>query len=122
MPGEETERGAAAGIFSADASAVFERLKEDVRRRSRRSGNGRSGRAHESGRGDAERLWAVSVDRPIERRRGPLGPLVYVVKRVMRKLMSWYVGPFAAEQRSFNAAMLRVADDLSERADDLRAA
>jgi SAM-dependent methyltransferase len=41
--------------------------------------------------------------------------------RVVRKLVRWYVGPFAAEQRSFNASILRVADEQSERLDELRA-
>ncbi len=36
--------------------------------------------------------------------------------------MSWYVGPFAAEQRSFNAALLRLTDQLSSENDGLRAA
>ena len=31
--------------------------------------------------------------------------------------MRWYVEPFAAEQRRFNAAVLRLADALSERVD-----
>ena len=35
--------------------------------------------------------------------------------------MSWYVGPFAAEQRAFNAALLRFADELSGRNDELSA-
>ena len=35
--------------------------------------------------------------------------------------MSWYVGPFAAEQRAFNAALLRFADELSGRGDELSA-
>lgn len=45
--------------------------------------------------------------------------VVYPVKRLLRKLMSWYVGPFAAEQRSFNASVLRLHDELSVRTDTL---
>ena len=36
--------------------------------------------------------------------------------------MSWYVGPFAAEQRAFNEALLHFADELSARNHELRAA
>jgi len=64
----------------------------------------------------------VAVDRPIVRRPGVRGALVHPVKKALRKLMSWYVGPFAAEQRAFNAALLRVADRLSAENDELRAA
>jgi O-antigen chain-terminating methyltransferase len=55
------------------------------------------------------------VDGPIERRPGLRGTLVYGVKRVLRKLMSWYVGPFAADQRNFNQAVLRLVDELDAR-------
>jgi hypothetical protein len=37
------------------------------------------------------------------------------VKWVLRKLMRWYVEPLAYDQRSFNAALLRLADDQEER-------
>ncbi len=121
MPGREEKTARSAGISSADASAVFERLKEEVRGRPSAPSDGRRGSGRMSARGEAERLWSVAVDRPIERRPGLRGALVYPVKRLLRKLMSWYVGPFAAEQRSFNAAVLRLADELSVLNDELRA-
>jgi hypothetical protein len=37
------------------------------------------------------------------------------VKAVLRKLMRWYVEPLAYDQRSFNAAVLRLIDDLDAR-------
>jgi hypothetical protein len=37
------------------------------------------------------------------------------VKRMLRKLMRWYVEPVAADQRSFNLAMLNLVDELAER-------
>ena len=40
-----------------------------------------------------------------------------LVKRVLRKLMRWYVEPLAADQRVHNSAVLRLVDALSERAD-----
>ena len=35
--------------------------------------------------------------------------------------MSWYVEPLAYDQRSFNAATLRLIDDLQEQVDRLQA-
>jgi uncharacterized protein YlxW (UPF0749 family) len=43
------------------------------------------------------------------------------VKAVLRKLMRWYVEPLAYDQRSFNAALLRLVDDLQEQVDRLQA-
>ena len=43
------------------------------------------------------------------------------VKAVLRKLMRWYVEPLAYDQRSFNAATLRLVDDLQEQVDRLQA-
>jgi O-antigen chain-terminating methyltransferase len=46
---------------------------------------------------------------------------VYLTKHVLRRLMSWYVGPFAADQRNFNHTVLRVADELGAGLDALAA-
>ena len=43
------------------------------------------------------------------------------MKAVLRKLMRWYVEPLAYDQRSFNAAALRLIDDLEERVAQLEA-
>ena len=43
------------------------------------------------------------------------------VKAVLRKLMRWYVEPLAYDQRSFNAAALRLVDDLQKQVDRLQA-
>jgi ubiquinone biosynthesis protein UbiJ len=37
------------------------------------------------------------------------------IKRVLRKLMRWYVEPVAAHQRTFNSASLALVDELAER-------
>jgi hypothetical protein len=50
--------------------------------------------------------------------RGGLGT---PVKAVLRRLMRWYVEPVAYDQRSFNAAALRLIDDLEERVARLEA-
>ena len=70
-------------------------------------------------RGLAERFWAVSAERPLERRPGPKGWLAFQAKRVLRRTMRWYVEPALAEQRIVNDALLRLVDDLSRRVDDL---
>ncbi len=62
-------------------------------------------------------MWAVSAERPIKRRPGVNGLLAYAVKRALRPFLRWYVEPLAAEQRSFNDALLKLVDDLSEHAD-----
>jgi hypothetical protein len=71
-------------------------------------------------RAAAERLWRVTADRPIDRRRGPRGAVLRPVKVVLRRLMRWYVEPALADQRAFNDALLKVVDDLSEEVERLR--
>jgi SAM-dependent methyltransferase len=122
MPAGVKKTAESAGISSVDASAHLERLKAEVRRNPAAGTEGFRAEAPQDARSDAEARWSVAVDRPIVRRPGLRGALVHPAKRVLRKLMSWYVGPFAAEQRSFNAALLRLADELSAENDELRAA
>ncbi|HKP09834.1 MAG TPA: hypothetical protein VJT76_03815, partial [Gaiella sp.] len=72
-------------------------------------------------RGEAERLWPVSADRALRLRPGVRGGLGTPVKAVLRKMMRWYVEPLAYDQRSFNAAALRLVDDLEQRVTSLEA-
>ncbi|MGH3133759.1 MAG: hypothetical protein ACRDNY_08500 [Gaiellaceae bacterium] len=72
-------------------------------------------------RAEAERLWPVSADRTLRLRPGMRGGLGTPVKSVLRKLMRWYVEPLAYDQRSFNAASLRLIDDLQQQVDRLQA-
>ncbi len=65
-------------------------------------------------RAEAERLWPVSGDRSLRLRPGLRGALGIPVKWVLRKLLRWYVEPVAYDQRSFNAALLRLVDDQHE--------
>ena len=92
------------------ADEVYARLREAVDRGSRDIA---------STRGLAERFWPVSADKPLERRPGAKGLVAFQVKRVLRKLMRWYVEPAFAEQRIVNDALLRLVDDLSRRLDAL---
>ena len=126
MPEEPNENGVDAGTSSAgdaDVAALFARLKEEVRRSGAAPGahGGRDADERTAARADAERLWPVSADRSLQLRPGFRGRLDTPVKAVLRKLMRWYVEPLAYDQRSFNAAVLRLLDDLETRVAQLEA-
>jgi hypothetical protein len=106
----------------AEIAAIFERLKTEVRSRPPVPGGRRSeseARPPLPSRSRAERAWAVTAERPFEHpptRRGRVrGLVVAPIKRVLRKLMRWYVEPVAAHQRTFNSAVLTLIDELAER-------
>ncbi|MBI4172616.1 MAG: hypothetical protein HY511_07630 [Actinobacteria bacterium] len=120
MPDEAAETAASAGIPAAepvDVGALLERLRDEVRRSGADPGGAGAGGAESrlAARAEAERLWPVSADRGLRLRPGVRGSLGTPVKAVLRKLMRWYVEPLAYDQRSFNAAVLRLLDDLEER-------
>lgn len=104
-----------------DVAALFERLKEEVRRSGADPGGGSGSSDRQALRDEAERLWPVSADRSLRLRPGVRGGLATPVKAVLRKLMRWYVEPVAYDQRSFNAAALRLLDGLQEQVDRLQA-
>ena len=91
-----------------DVAALFERLKEEVRASGPRRGEVTPAQVRLSARDQAERLWAVSAERPIAGKAG-------AVKSALRRLMRWYVEPAFADQRAFNDAVLKLIDDLDER-------
>ena len=93
---------------TTDVAALFARLKEEVRASGPRQPGVTPAQVRLSARDQAERLWAVSAERPIA---GKVGP----VKSVLRRLMRWYVEPAMADQRGFNEAVLKLFDDLDER-------
>jgi SAM-dependent methyltransferase len=106
----------AAGVLppeQVDVTALFEQLKEEVRK----AGSGSDGGRRLAARAQAERMWPVSAERPLERRPGLKGLVLLPVKPVLRRLMRWYVEPLAAEQRAFNDAVLKLVDDLYEESD-----
>jgi hypothetical protein len=99
-----------------DVAALFEQLRAEVRRSGAPPGPAGAGEDERGvARADAERLWPVSADRSLRLRPGVRGGLGTPVKAVLRKLMRWYVEPLAYDQRSFNAAALRLIDDLEAR-------
>jgi O-antigen chain-terminating methyltransferase len=123
MPGTEAENGSTTGVSppeQVDVAALFARLQEEVRGGPARAGG--SSQQRVTWRAQAERMWPVSAERPIERRPGLKGFLAYPVKLALRPLLRWYVEPLAAEQRAFNDAVLKLVDDLHEQADRSRSA
>ena len=125
MPSEEAKNGDSAGISSSpdqvDVEELFRALREEVRRSGGDPGAYGDEGDRRAARAEAERLWPVSADRSLRLRPGWRGGIGTPVKTVLRKLMRWYVEPLAYDQRSFNAATLRLVDDLQEQVDRLRA-
>ena len=120
--GEESTDSAGISTLDVDVAALFERLKEEVRRSGADPGATAGGSSERRAiRDEAERLWPVSADRSLRLRPGVRGGLGTPVKAVLRKLMRWYVEPLAYDQRSFNAAALRLLDDLQQQVDRLEA-
>jgi hypothetical protein len=124
MPQSAGENGELAGISpngEPDVAALFEQLKQEVRRSGAAPGEPGAGDDRHAARAEAERLWPVSADRALRLRPGVRGGLGTPAKAVLRKLMRWYVEPVAYDQRSFNAAALRLIDDLEQRVAQLEA-
>ena len=112
-------RGETREEAEAEIAAIFARLREEIRH-----GRPRPALPDDralAARPQAERTWAVTAERPLEqppnRGRRVQTWVVAPVKRVMRKLMRWYVEPLAAQQRSFNLTVLNLVDELAERVD-----
>jgi len=121
MPADGAENEESAGV-SVDVEELFQRLKDEVRRSGSDPGAAPGSEdERRAARAEAERLWPVSADRALRLRPGVRGGLATPVKAVLRKLMRWYVEPLAYDQRSFNAAALRLIDDLQEQVDRLEA-
>jgi hypothetical protein len=101
-----------------EVAAIFDRLRAEIRRESA-PGEDRAKPASRSlaARSQAERAWAVTAERPFEQsptRRGAVQRYMFVpMKRLLRKSMRWYVEPVAADQRSFNLAVLNLVDEVA---------
>jgi hypothetical protein len=114
VPDEATDNGFPSAE-DVDVEALFQALREEIRRSGADPGAGNEPGDRLAARAEAERLWPVSADRALRLRPGVRGGLGTPVKAVLRKLMRWYVEPLAYDQRSFNAAALRLVDDLEQR-------
>ena len=126
MPADDAKNGDSAGVSPSDSNVDVEELFRALREEVRRSGADPGAFGGDEGdrraaRAEAERLWPVSADRSLRLRPGVRGGIGTPVKAVLRKLMRWYVEPLAYDQRSFNAATLRLIDDLQEQVDRLQA-
>ncbi len=119
---ESTASRADAPQDTIDIAELYARLRREIRRTGAvERDSGRAG-ARAGVRGFAERYWAVTAERPLERRPGLKGRLGYTVKKLLRPLLRWYVEPLAYDQRMFNDATLKLLDALWEEADAMRAA
>ncbi len=118
MSGPEPKTPADAGISAApevDVNALVQRLREEL---AGGANGGGAGRGQLLGaRRRAERLWAVSAVRPLERRPGLKGLVSQPIKRLLRPFLRWYVEPLAAEQRMFNDVVLKLVDGILEEVD-----
>lgn len=124
MPDGTTDSGVsteAAAAGEIDVAALFDALREEVRRSGADPGGPADPEGRRAAREEAERLWPVSADRPLRLRPGVRGGIGTPAKSVLKKLMRWYVEPLAYDQRSFNAATLRLIDGLEERVAQLEA-
>ena len=119
--GENIDHAGSSSNGDVDVAALFEQLKEEVRRSGAAPGEVGDADDRHAARAEAERLWPVSADRNLRLRPGVRGGAGTPVKAVLRKLMRWYVEPLAYDQRSFNAAVLRLVDDLDTRIAQLEA-
>ena len=107
----------------ADTALIISRLEGELARSRLVDGDG-DGVAPLAARAEAQRLAAVSADRPFLSKPGFAGRvrglILVPVKWVLRKMMRWYVEPVAADQRAFNASVLTLADSLTERIESVR--
>jgi SAM-dependent methyltransferase len=100
-----------------DVAALYARLRSELGRTGVGEERGRRHGTRVTVRGYAEHHWAVTAERPVERRPGLKGAVAYPVKKLLRPFLRWYVEPLAYEQRMFNDAALKLTDQLSERID-----
>lgn len=109
---------------SSKEAAIAEaltRVREEVRSRPPTRGlSAEEARARRlAARDQAELHWAVTAERPFLRAAGAAGRVRAAaagpLKHAVRRLVRWYMEPALEEQRRFNAAILELVDDLSER-------
>src|SRR5256714_15193021 len=115
MPAEEPKTTATAGISppeEVDVAALFARLKEEVRHAPGLdvSDGFNRGLVRARLRSVAERWWPVTAERPLERRPGLRGAVLYPVKKGLRRLLRFYVAPFSADQPAFHDSALKLLD------------
>jgi hypothetical protein len=66
-----------------------------------------------------EMLELIQSSRPLRSTKPVIGPLVVLAKKVIRRLLSWYVHPIAQDQTRFNDAITRELRALQRRVEEL---
>jgi hypothetical protein len=113
-------RDKASGATDEELAVLIARLRAEVRAGggSMTSLDDATSVASLATRQQAEELWAVTADRAFLSKPGrwgqARGAVLAPVKVVLKKLMRWYVEPGLMDQRTFNAAMLRLVDELQQ--------
>jgi hypothetical protein len=101
-----------------EIAAIFEALRAGLRAGPQAPSANDAPAPDLQARRELDRRWRISAERPFHRRVGPLGYVygfaVLPFKWVLRRLMRWYVEPVAADQRAFNAAVMRALDEQVE--------
>ena len=121
MPARNPE-DAAVSRDAVDVAALIAELERELSRAGpRHAGGVRASSVRLNARATADRLARVSADRPLGGRAGLRGALQKPVKLAVRKLARWYVEPVFADQRAFNAALLKLVDDLHAQIERLEA-
>jgi SAM-dependent methyltransferase len=106
--------GVPAGSSDVDVVALFEQIQAELRGVAGQEADAEPSATRRAElRLAAERWWSVSAERPIPNRGGPVGAVIVLVKKVLKRLMRWYVDPLAHDQRTFNDAALKLVDDIS---------
>jgi hypothetical protein len=102
-----------------EVDLIISRLRDELGTGARTEAG--SERSAWAARAQAERFWAVTTDRPFLYKPGPWGRLrgmlLVPAKVVLRKLMRWYIEPALAQQRDFNASILRALTYTNDRID-----
>jgi hypothetical protein len=105
----------------AELQAIIDRLRREVQQTQSGAVDDadRSAAGQLRTRRELDRTWAVTAERPYLYRPGLWGRIRGAVlippKAVLRRLMRWYVEPFAMDQRAFNGGVLRLTDELAGR-------
>jgi hypothetical protein len=113
---------------SPDVEAIVAELQADVLRK-RAAGAYPAGlleRLHaafhpDEGLEPPEVSVLVESARPLRSTHAVVGPVIVFGKRVMRRLLAWYVAPIAKDQTRFNLAILRDVRALEQRVAALEA-
>lgn len=59
--------------------------------------------------------WSIAADRPITSHRKLIGKLIVFGKRVVRKLLRWYINPIAEDQTRFNGYVTSGVNELTNK-------